>query len=229
MQNTLHSGDIFSQAGRTLSAPSLFAAFPEELREPLLARARLRGFSPGQMIQYSGDAASGFWVIKSGQVKIGRFGEGGRFQLLALMREGDSYGELGVFSGQGRIVDAVALGACELYWVGQHELDEAIVSHPQLARELIRILSVQLQETLDTLILQRRMSAPQLLARALLALSRGASAERVANVTQDDLAELIGASRVTVSSALGKMEKEKLVKRRYRRIEILDIGALANY
>ena len=229
MPNTLHSEQILSVPGRTLSAPSLFAAFPDELQKPLLARATLRSFSPKQIIQYSGDAAAGFWVIKSGQVKIGRYGGGGRFQLLALLGEGDSYGELAVISGQGKIVDAVAMGICELYWVGQNELDEAIVSHPQLARELIRILSVQLQEALDSLILQRRMSASQLLARSLLALSRGASSAKMANVSQDDLAELIGASRMTVSSTLRKMEKQGLVKRHYRQIEILDMDALAQY
>ena len=80
-----------------MGAPSLFSAFPEALRLRLQSLALPRDFSAGQIIQQHGDEANGFWVIEQGQVKIGRYGDGGRFQVIAILGQGDSYGELAMF------------------------------------------------------------------------------------------------------------------------------------
>lgn len=229
MSKTLQSSKVNTNNVRSFRAPSLFAAFPEDLRNTLKAKAANRKFSAGQIIQQSGDLASGFWVIKSGQVKIGRYLENGQFQVILFMGPGDSYGEIAVFAGSGRIVDVVALRDTELFWVQESDLNDIISSDPKVGRELIRILSVQLQELIQTVLSSRQLSAPKILARSLLMLSQSSGGDGSISVSQDDLSELVGVSRMTISSALRDMEAKGMVKRGYREIEILDVQALSDY
>lgn len=229
MSDSLQLGQNFSVGLRSLTAPSLFAAFPPVLRQALLRRARLRKFADGQIIQQRGDEAGGFWIIERGQVKLGRFGKRGKFQMVVLMADGDSYGELAVLSGQRRVVDAVAMGEAQLQWVSDASLNSAIAQDAALARDLIGILSAQLQEVLDLLLVERRLSAPKLLVRSLLALLREKEGKPVVRISQDELAELIGVSRMTISQSLRDMERKGLLKRGYRQIEILEPDRLAVY
>ena len=212
-----------------MGAPSLFSAFPEALRLRLQSLARPRDFSADQIIQQHGDEANGFWVIEHGQVKIGRYGDGGRFQVIAILGQGDSYGELAMFGRSARVVDAVAAGDVRLFWISSAQMDRIISEEPSVSRELLRILSAQLQEALGMLIARRRLSASSLLARSLLLLVRGSQGSAVVHLNQEDLAELVGTSRMTISTALADMEARGLIKRGYGRIEIRDIAGLENF
>ena len=110
-----------------MGAPSLFSAFPEALRLRLQSLAVPRNFSAGQIIQQHGDEANGFWVIEHGQVKIGRYGDGGRFQVIAILGQGDSYGELAMFGRFARVVDAVAADTTRgYYWISSAQMDRII-------------------------------------------------------------------------------------------------------
>ncbi|MEE9433460.1 MAG: Crp/Fnr family transcriptional regulator [Sphingorhabdus sp.] len=209
-----------------MGAPSLFSAFPEALRLRLQSLAVPRNFAAGQIIQQHGDEANGFWVIEQGQVKIGRYGDGGRFQVIAILGQGDSYGELAMFGRFARVVDAVAVNDVRLYWISSARMDRIIEEEPSVSRELLRLLSGQLQEALDMLIARRRLPAKRRLAKSLLLLVRGTEGSAVVNFTQEDLAELVGTSRMTISVALADMEARGLVKRSYGRIEICDIARL---
>jgi len=209
-----------------MGAPSLFAAFPEAMRERLQALAVPRKISAGQIIQQHGDEANGFWVIERGQVKIGRYGDGGRFQVIAILGQGDSYGELAMFGQFARVVDAVAVNDVRLFWISSAQIERVMEEAPSVSRELLRILSAQLQEALDMLIARRRLSAKSLLARSLLLLARGSQETATVHLNQEDLAELVGTSRMTISTALANMEARGLIRRGYGRIEICDIAGL---
>ena len=82
-----------------------------------------------------------------------------------------------------------------------------------------------LQEALDLLITARRLSAKSLLSRALLSLCEGQD-RPVVGLNQEDLAELVGVSRVTISKALKLLEQKGVLERRYKQIVIIDVEAL---
>ena len=86
----------------------LFSALPPDMRSELRINASSRTFSDGQMIQQRGDEADGFWLVETGSVAVGQFLIDGEFRAVGLLGPGDSYGELALFSGRPRVVDAVA-------------------------------------------------------------------------------------------------------------------------
>lgn len=214
---------------RSLSAPALFAAFPPVLQRHLRESATRKSFRDGQFLYHRGDQAGGFWLIDGGQVKIGYFSDSGDMQVIAIMGAGDSFGELACFGQFVRVVDAQAMGPVDGLWITDTQLTAAMSSSPEIMRELMRILATQLQEALNDMFFFRNMSASQRLAQRLLALGEGKKAPIKLAIRQQELAELIGVSRMTIASSLGELEKTGFVERHYGYLVIADPQSLRRW
>ncbi len=209
-------------SSRSISAPALFAAFPAALQAKLRGSAIRKSFRDGQFLYHRGDPADGLWLITKGQVKIGSYSELGDMQVIAIMGAGDSFGELACFGQFPRVVDAQAMGQVEGLWIAETHLTNAMAASPDITRELLRILATQLQEALNSMFLFRNMSAPQRLAQRLIALGEGMTAPIKLSIKQQELAELVGVSRMTIASSLAELEKARFIERHYRYLTIVD-------
>ena len=216
-------------SSRSISAPSLFAAFSPALQAELRASATRKRFCDGQFLYHRGDPADGFWLIDQGQVKIGYFSDDGDMQVVAILGAGDSFGELACFGQFVRVIDAQAMGQVDGLWVTDAQLKSAIATSPDVPRELMRLLATQLQEALNTMFFFRQMSATQRLAQRLLALCEGKDAPVRLSIRQQELAELVGVSRITIASALAEFENAGLIERRYRHLIIVSPTALREW
>ncbi len=207
---------------RSLVVPTLFRELEENVRSRLLTDAPRRSFGDGKIIQQRGDDAIGFWVIEAGQVKIGQFRLDGEFRAIALLSDGDSYGELALFAANRRVVDAVAEGPVELRWIEAQSFEREIRANPDTMRRLVGNLAAQLQEVLD---LVAGLGKNSSLSRVASVLSNMAPKSRgVATIAlgQQELGELTGLTRATVNKCLAILEARAALKRHYGRIEILD-------
>lgn len=202
--------------------PTLFSTLPVAMQQLLRAAGVVRRFTAGQMIQHRGDEGSGVWLIERGQVRIGQFDREGNFDALALLGEGDSYGELAVFARQPRVVDALAVGEVALLWIPAGAIELALGSDPAALRGLLAGMAAQFQEALNLLALLRRSRGGDRIAQLLAALAGASSAPRRIVITQQELADMVGTSRMTVSTALERIEREGLIRRGYGWIEVHD-------
>jgi CRP/FNR family transcriptional regulator, cyclic AMP receptor protein len=216
-------------SGRSISAPALFQAFPPALQQKLRESALRKSFNDGQFLYHRGDTAGGLWLIAKGQVKIGHYNDRGDMQVIAIMGLDDSFGELACFGRFLRVVDAQAMGRVEALWITDAQLTNAMATSPDITRELMRILATQLQEALNNLFSFRNMSASQRLAERLLTLSGGQTAPIKLAIRQQELAELIGVSRMTIASALAELEKAGFIERHYRYLMVVDPKALRGW
>lgn len=229
MPKILQSSKSPENTGRSVGAPALFATLTESVQIELRKGSIRRSFADGQLVQHRGDVADGFWVIEKGQVKLGHYAASGEMQALIIIGAGDSFGELACLGHFPRVLDAEAIGALEMLWISEKVLSGVIASCPKVGRELLRALSVQLQETLDNLIVFRNMPAPKRLAMRLLALGEGKSAPVKLGIRQHELAELVGVSRMTIASTLAQLEELGLISRHYRHLVINDPAALRKW
>lgn len=216
---------------RTIVAPTLFGELAHDLQQRLLAKAPLRRFAHQQMIQQRGEKPQGFWVIESGKVRVGVFGLKGEFRAIALLSTGDSYGELAVFAGNRRAVDALADGEVTLRWIDSHSFESAIQADPAAMRSLVTTLSKQLQELLGLLASLSNGSATNRIAATLVTLVRSAGppsrgTDRRLAIGQQELAELAGLTRATVNTCLRDMESGGAIRRGYRQVTITDLEKL---
>lgn len=215
--------------GRSVGAPTLFDSLPAAIKDELRGGAIRRTFKDGQLIWHRGDQAEGFWIIEKGQAKIGHHAASGEMQALFILGPGDSFGELACLGQFPRVVDAEAVGTLEMLWVKDTVLLAAINKSPAISAAFIKALSQQLQEALDRLIVFRNMPAPKRLAQNLLALAEGKQAPVKLRIRQQELAELVGVSRMTIASALAQLEELGLVTRHYRHLIVNNTSALRQW
>jgi CRP-like cAMP-binding protein len=202
----------------------LFAALEDEVKERVRAASPIREFHDNQFIQHRGTLAEGFWLIEEGSVRVGQFLPDGEFRAVAVLGPGDSYGELALFSGRPRVVDAVSRGVSRLRFIRGAPFLDLLIEYPASNRALLSALSAQLQDTLDQLAGMRRGTNPQRLAGLLANLAR---ADGQTAITQQELADLLGVTRATANAALSALEEAGLIERGYGRITVPDPEGLA--
>jgi CRP/FNR family transcriptional regulator, cyclic AMP receptor protein len=229
MPRILQSQNLPETSGRSVGAPALFASFPETLQAELRKKAIRRSFSPGQFLYNRGDAADGFWIVEKGQIKLGHHDAQGVMNVLFILGQGDSFGELACLGQFARVLDAEALAAAEMLWVSDAIFSTVVGSSPDISRGMLRVMAIQLQEAFDNLLMLRSMPAPKRLAMRLLAFAGDRAPPVKLGIKQQELAELIGVSRMTIASALAELEAKGLVTRRYGHLVVEDPAALRQW
>ncbi|PHR21269.1 MAG: hypothetical protein COA41_02955 [Sphingopyxis sp.] len=213
----------------SLAGTGFIKALPAAVRDDLLASGHARTFGKGQIIQQRGDPANEFWYVESGSVQVGRYGVGGRLVLLALLGPGDTFGELAFMGEFPRTVDSIAGSDCTLIRIGNTELQSLMTSDPAITRLLLKTMALTVQDAFNLIEASRNLSVPQRLAQALLQL-RGDQQERATiSVTQQDLADLVGVSRVSLGKALTKLHASGLIEPGYGSVTIPDKAALEKF
>ncbi|GAA4641901.1 hypothetical protein GCM10023115_02470 [Pontixanthobacter gangjinensis] len=224
MSNSIHFDPNLRY--RSLLAPTLFGELAPAMQIDLLAKAPLLQFTDGQIIQHRGDKPNGFWVIEQGAVKVGQFRLKGELRVIALLGQGDSYGELALFAANERAVDSVADGDVKLRWIEGQSFEQAIATDLPAMRRLIGALAKQLQETVSLVSSLGEGTSKARIAAVLINLAGGGPLPAIVRLGQEELAELTGLTRATVNKCLGQMELEGALVRRYGRLEIIDAKIL---
>lgn len=226
MQNIIHSGENMSLSDNVSKQRGIFNDLPQEMKAELLFNKHLRKFKNDQFLQQRGDTGRGFWLIEKGLVRIGRYLEHGQLQVLLILVQGDSFGELSCFSRNPRPVDAIATGDVEAYWISCDELMAAMEKYPSSKNSVIATVADMLQFTLETLLMHRIQSAYARLKWNL----RFFCIDKVAPIdlplSQNDLADMVGVTRATIVHALKDMEEEGIIERKYGLLRILDPSKL---
>jgi len=183
---------------------------------------KVETYAPGAYIYRSGDPADRIYLLRSGRVRLLRAGsiDGGATDesVHALLRPGDLFGEA-LRPPDATMEEAAATqGAAEVWSIEGRDLRALVEARPALALEIIRGLSDRARA------LRRRVNAltfkevPARLAETLLSLGE-THGERcphggeldLRGVTQQDLADLVGASRSFVSTLINQMKRDGLL------------------
>jgi len=208
------------------AATGFVMALPDTVRHDLLARGQVRTFDRGQIIQQRGDQAREFWYVERGSVQIGRYGIDGRLMLFALIGAGDTFGELAFMGEFPRTVDAIAGTDCSLIRIGERELHSLMESDPAVTRLLLKTMALTVQDAFNLIESTRNLSVPQRLAQALLQLCGDQQDGARIMATQQDLADLVGVSRVSLGKALTGLQEAGMVEPGYGYVTISDTAAL---
>lgn len=187
----------------------------------LLAMARARPFADGQFVQQQGTPGDSFWAVVEGHVLVGRYAEDGGFTAFAVLGPGDLFGELAFFTGMPRQVDALANGPARLVAIDRALLRRLMSADVGWAELLLRSLGRQLAGTLDIIDAERRLGSADRLERLLRTMAAEASDGVSVQATQQQLADLLGVSRVTLGAALRELVSRGLVETGYGWIRLL--------
>jgi CRP/FNR family transcriptional regulator, cyclic AMP receptor protein len=194
------------QTADLLGHTDLFAEFPADAISELVAASERVGLARNERIFAAGDDAADLYVVAAGLVSISNRAPGGRESMMALMEDGDLFGEMGLFDGLGRSAEARALEATEVVRVPYPAVRARFDRHPELLWRVVAFLSRRLRVTDEALADAMFLDVPARTAKRLLELA-GTHDRFVLPLTQEELASLVGASRERVNKAIASFER----------------------
>ena len=216
----------------SLRRVSLFAGLDDDSWRSLRSRLKESARPRGALIFAEGDAGGELHVILSGKVKISRAAVDGRENLLAVLGPGDLFGELSLFNPGARTATATAITDAQLATFSHDDLRPVIIEQPEVAAELLRVLAERLRQTNDAMADLVFTDVPGRVAKALLSLAErfgetDPDGVRVHHdLTQEELAQLVGASRETVNKALSDFAGRGWLRVDARAVVLLDLERL---
>ncbi|UYM07761.1 Crp/Fnr family transcriptional regulator [Solicola gregarius] len=210
----------------------LFSGLDDEAAASLGAQMTETQLSRGEVLFHEGDSGDRLYIVTDGKIKLGRTSADGRENLLAILGPGQMFGELSLFDPGPRSTTATAVTDCSMQSLGHDELIVWLNDHPNVARALLHQLAARLRRTNDVVADLVFSDVPGRVAKALLDLSSrfGRKADDGIHVhhdlTQEELAQLVGASRETVNKALADFAMRGWLRLEPRSVVILDLERL---
>ena len=210
----------------------LFAALDQEAADALRATMTRVELDRSAVLFHEGDIGDRLYVIVDGKVKLGRASGDGRENLLAILGPGEMFGELSLFDPGPRNATATAIADTVLIGLGNEDLTAWLTGRPAVARQLLSALARRLRRTNEALADLVFSDVPGRVAKQLLDLSERFSTPiedglRVSHdLTQEELAQLVGASRETVNKALADFASRGWLRLEARAVVLLDVERL---
>ena len=201
-----------------------FAALTEEITEVNLSR--------GATLFYEGDPGDQLYFIVSGKMKLGRTASDGRENLVAVMGPGEICGEMALFDPSPRSTSATAVSETRLDGLKHENLRKVIQRSPEVSAQLLQALARRLRRTNENLADLVFSDVPGRVAKALLDLADRFGRPATDGIlvahelTQEELAQLVGASRETVNKALAEFVQRGWIRLEARAVVILDLQRL---
>ena len=190
-------------------------------------------FPRGTVIFNEGEPGDRLYIVSTGKVKIGRRSPDGRENLLSIFGPSDMFGELSIFDPGPRTSTATTVTDVRAYTMDRVALRDWIGQRPEIAEQLLRVVARRLRRTNNLLADLIFTDVPGRVAKALLQLaqrfgSQEAGLLRVTHdLTQEEIAQLVGASRETVNKALADFAARGWLRLEGKSVLILEPDRLA--
>ncbi len=207
----------------------LLAGIPPADVRAALALARRRTFARGEVVFHRGDPADTVHLVVKGRFDVRVTTRFGDVVALGICGPGDAFGELALLAGGERSATVSALEPAETLSLRRDALERLTRELPSVNVALVRLLAAQVERLSELLVEAYTVDADARVARRLLELSAtygpaGGGAD--VPLTQEEIAELAGASRATVNRVLRGLEREGAVRLRRGRTVVVDLEAL---
>ena len=187
----------------------------------------------GEVLFEEGEPGNRLYIITEGKVKLGHTSMDGRENLLAVLGPGEIIGELTLFDPGPRSTTATAVSPVTLLHLDHADLNAILDTNPTMGKHMLRALARRLRRTNESLADLVFSDVPGRVAKALLDLADrfGTPAEDGVHVphdlTQEELAQLVGASRETVNKSLADFVSRGWIHLEGRAVTLLDLDRLA--
>ena len=217
---------------RTFGSCFLFRGLEPAHRDALVAQARLQHFDAGQTIFLMGSPGDSMMAVLSGSVRISLSSAGGREVLLAVLHEGEVFGEIAMLDGKERTADALAATACDLAILRRRDALNFLEKNPKACLRLIEVFCQRMRLTDERIAEVAMLQLPARLAKALLRIidekpdSRSRGPLPIIRLSQRELGNLIGATRERVNKCLREWQSRGIVRIEDGQITVLNQSRL---
>lgn len=211
-----------------LSRAPMFTALDVEAAAALRASMEATRLGKGQILFHEGERGDRLYVIVEGKVKLGHTSSDGRESLLAVLGPSELLGELSLFDPGPRTATATALTETTLMGLGHSALRPWLTGRPEVAEALLQALAQRLRRTNEQMADLVFSDVPGRVAKTLLDLGEKFGRPLpdgihvTHDMTQEELAQLVGASRETVNKALADFAARGWIRLESRSVVLIE-------
>lgn len=199
----------------------LFAGLDEDRLAALAAASELRSLKRGDVLFAEDDVPHELYVTTAGRIAMVNRSIDGRESVVALMEDGDLFGEMPLFDNRNRSTDARALEPSEAIAIPYEPLKKIYDDDPAQLWRVVELLAVRIRVIDGVLADSVFLDVTGRTAKRLLEIA-GDEDEFSLPVTQEELAGMVGASRERVNKAIASFIKLGWLDQRDRRYTILN-------
>ena len=209
-----------------LKSVSLFYDLSEKELGYISSRMIAKKFETGNLIFMENSEGEKCFFVAEGSVKVTRLSEDGKEVILAMLNKGEFFGEMALLDGESRSANVIALENTEVLTLNREDFLSVLQDYPQIAIQLLKEMAHRLRKS-DRQIASLSLSDAE--KRIALCILRFADEQGIIKngevkipkiPIQQDIANMSGTSRETVSRALNLLEKENYIKRDGRELVI---------
>jgi CRP/FNR family cyclic AMP-dependent transcriptional regulator len=207
---------------------ALFSGLSDSELEALADRLGKRTFGRGVIIFHKDSPGDTMYIIESGMVRIFILSESGQELSVRVYGTGEVFGELSMLDGLPRSAGAIAMEETQVLTLQREDFLELLEAYPRLAKGIVATLSARVRYTTQYAESLAFLDVGGRVAKRLLELAdqRGVQTpegtEISLQLTQSDLASLVGATREIVNRVLGAFRRQGLIAMDGQRILVRD-------
>ena len=201
----------------------LLSSIGEHEMTRVVGTTKLAGFVRDEFIYLSGDPATKIYFVKEGRVRVSALTEDGREVLLDIIGPGEIFGEIGILQGPTRTNSAQALESSLLYEMCRADFEDLLNRHPRVCLHMARCIGLRLKRyegRVVNLIGKDVYSRVKEVLTDLVCRTQATGGRQSTKIslTQQDIANLVGASLQETARVLRELERIDVVELRYRAI-----------
>lgn len=224
---SMNSPPLSPEERQNIDSGAWFASLSEPLRRSILHCAVVRRHADGVSLANRGAQAEEWYGVAAGAVRISSVSLAGKQVALTYAEPGTWFGDIALFDGLPRTHDAHAHGPTTLLVVRRGDFKALLTEHVELYDALLRLNCRRLRlmfnriEDLNTRPLQARLARQVLMLAKSYGIHEGQEIRIGLQLAQEDLAQLLGASRQRVNQELKGFEREGAVRVEPARLVVL--------
>ncbi|OGV88259.1 MAG: Crp/Fnr family transcriptional regulator, partial [Melioribacter sp. RIFOXYB12_FULL_38_5] len=187
-----------------------------------------KGYAKNDVVLMEEDAGTALFVIVKGKVKVSRNSGDGREVILTILGESDFFGEMAILDGLTRSATVTAVDESELFIIQRNDFLNLLYEHPEVSVALLQELTRRLRNADMKIKALSLKDAEGKVATVILQLADDIGKIKQGKVEieklplQQDLANMAGTSRETISRTLHSFAKKGLVEMEGSKLRILD-------
>ena len=205
-----------------LAATAIFRGCTPQAIDDLVRRIQVRTRPAETIVVAEGEPGDSLFVLAGGKVKVALFGENGRELTLSELKPGDFFGEMSLLDNRPRAANVVALEDTTLLVLSREAFVQHLKTNPQTALNLLAEMTRRLRRADETIANLALHDVESRLTRTLERLAKEEGEQTDTGLllrrrpTQQDLANMVGSCRETISRTFTSMIKRGLIVPRGR-------------
>lgn len=168
----------------------------------------VREYKRNETIFLEGEEGDSFYLVLAGDIRIYKISPDGREKTLAQIGTGDFFGEMALLEGKVRSASAAAIGKCKLGIIYREHFNRLIYSHPEIALKMIVQLADRLRKANEQIESLAFKDVRERLVQFILQSADEVGDTPGRKMTHQEIANLIGSSRETVTRIFGQLQDE---------------------